>query len=218
MANPTDTATTVSIWQSVVMVLFTLSMISERIGTLLKLCFTDASNAIGTPLQQKKHELKVLLIALFCGILTSFIAGSDLFYLINHNGGLLSYPAQLQPEHIIGTILTGFFISLGSKFWHDMLDIILQFSNLKKSQATTALQKVADNEQRQAMNKASSAVGVLRGITGFQGFEPDNDSRKVILKFHEVVSDDDVKKLNHYIGEGAYKIEKSDLKLYGNGN
>jgi hypothetical protein len=60
---------------------------------------------------------------------------ADFFYMIK-NGDLASDLSLSDTRvSIWGCFLTGIFISLGSKFWHDMLDIVLYTSNLKRKLA-----------------------------------------------------------------------------------
>src|SRR5690349_7220797 len=105
---------------TIVTILFTLSLISERVSNLIKLCFESLSVRRYQPSLEKQRERNILLLALVSGLLVAFIAGADLFVLVNECRLLRS--AEFSGQNVPGIILTGFFVSLGSKFWHDVLD------------------------------------------------------------------------------------------------
>jgi hypothetical protein len=119
---------------AIVMQLFILSTISERITNFIKLNVQSVTTSFGNfkireyeQEKEKKRERGVLNWAIIVGIIVALCAKADLFYLINHG--------ELKPDwndiSWLGCLLTGFFISLGSKFWHDLLDLLLQVKNLK---------------------------------------------------------------------------------------
>ncbi len=132
------------LWETIVTILFTLSLISERIGNFIKLQFSSLSITTFEVETEKKRESRILLISLACGIVTAVLAGADFFTLLKE-GSLINLSdvgknGSSIVKPIIGLILSGIFISLGSKFWHDVLDIVLQFSNLKKYKVKEKMQ------------------------------------------------------------------------------
>ncbi len=152
-----------------VVLLFLLSMICERLADFLK-SFLSEANAndglglylrkwlrIGNLLQksapgsisEERRAYRILKINLFCGFFTALFLHADLFSIIEHKsepfkaigwgkvkfffdegfkwdigGGLL---------FLIGCFATGFFISFGSKFWHDLLDLLYNVKNIKRA-------------------------------------------------------------------------------------
>ncbi|MDJ1484227.1 hypothetical protein QNI16_27260 [Cytophagaceae bacterium YF14B1] len=101
--------------------------------------------------EAKKYEDFVLRLSIFSGILVAIILKADLFKLLNINtipqnslGWSTSHwvyvfkndqPLTLIPKVfkvLIGCFAAGIFISFGSKFWHDLLDIILQIKELRR--------------------------------------------------------------------------------------
>lgn len=169
---------------TIVITLFILSLISERLANFLKLNLQSVIERISwfrgmfedkrgnkrfnfrtpeiDPECEKLRERGIMNIAIICGIFTAVLTGADLFYLIG-SGGVIEY-SKLNLSHfelnrilrwsvlghIIGFIATGFFISLGSKFWHDLLDIVLYTSNMKRKIAdprTYQGQTVAEIEE-----------------------------------------------------------------------
>ncbi|MBX2953021.1 MAG: trypsin-like peptidase domain-containing protein [Leadbetterella sp.] len=177
------------VWKTIVITLFVLSMISERLANFLKLnlqvWFPDPRRDPGyyakaSPWRQRlgrKLKLKNLMrveeeegeekervggiinLAIFCGILVAIMANADFFYLLSTGHtrsmyweGVLPWDGWVHTLNIskcdfwlgsalfwkkvagrcIGWMLTGLFVSLGSKFWHDLLDLLLYSSNLKR--------------------------------------------------------------------------------------
>lgn len=119
--------------------------------------------------QEDARKFRILKINVFSGILLAFILKADLIQILNdmeHAGTTLgwnnlylykeSYITRHSIEDIewykiinywllpFGIILTGCFISFGSKFWHDLLDILYQIKNAKRVLADPETYK-ADN-------------------------------------------------------------------------
>lgn len=88
---------------------------------------------------EKLRERGILNLAILCGITVAVLSGADLFELIKNGqpryyqgDGWRNWAGDIFKNHLLGCALTGLFISLGSKFWHDVLDLILYSSNLKR--------------------------------------------------------------------------------------
>ena len=142
-----------NLWQTITITLFVLSMINERITNFIKLniesvltrlltpkCYaylfnghTNFKLVEDDPLAEKNRERGIINFALICGFLVAGSCGADLIWMFNNKGALLTNkPWNGFWEHFGGYLLTAFFISLGSKFWHGLLDVILYTSNLKR--------------------------------------------------------------------------------------
>jgi hypothetical protein len=178
------------LWVTIVTTLFILSLISERLGNLIKLYWQSAYEEEGPeihkslkknaglskvqvpkalrptkagrffgnlrykqidPALEKEREKGVQTVAVICGILVSIFSGADLFNLIQ-GGKTLNWQDWFAAghdlldlfhvfdnanmfSHAMGVIFAGLFVSLGSKFWHDILDFVLYSSNLKQKLA-----------------------------------------------------------------------------------
>jgi hypothetical protein len=147
---------------TVVINLFVLSMVSERLVNFLKLNFqkiyetnnlNEKTKQLGNSIfgnfrniendknLEKLRERGILNWAIFCSFIVAFFAKADLFYLINFGKlpvGMTTNPFEIANGiSLIGICLTALFISLGSKFWHDLLDILYFYK--------TARQKLADD-------------------------------------------------------------------------
>ena len=104
--------------------------------------------------KEKLRERGVINLTIFCGIVTATFSGADLFLLLNNAGNddailLLSWTNFLEKliwkeplnnlllvgkaifNHGFGFIFSGLFLSLGSKFWHDLLDILFEAKRLR---------------------------------------------------------------------------------------
>lgn len=141
--------------------LFILSLISERITNFFKLRFrkddsntpkpTNSKTSDDKTLTQKK-EKKTLNIALLCGVGTALLVKANLFQMFHSGKTTFDFAWSLEDVHsfsqisytILGCILTGIFLSFGSKFWHDVLDLLFQMKKLRR--------KLVDKETYQAKN------------------------------------------------------------------
>jgi len=148
-------------------ILFLLSMVCERIADFLKHYLSD-SQLLGIPkdffkigdtltkfpqddANEKARAFRILKINVGSGIILALILKADLikiFNNINEPGKTLGWnniceygilDAILLP---FGILLTGCFISFGSKFWHDLLDILYQIKNTKRVLADPETYKV----------------------------------------------------------------------------
>jgi hypothetical protein len=108
--------------------------------------------------KEKLRERGVTNLTIICGIITATFAGADLFHLIKNahieeNNMLLNWTIFFEKlewvwerkvlgkniliigkailNHGFGFIFSGLFLSLGSKFWHDLLDILFQAKSMK---------------------------------------------------------------------------------------
>lgn len=90
------------------------------------------------------RERTILIINLSLGFFIALILKADILTLIGSGSskielGWSNYSCDLSKwvcwvnifKIVLGCILTGSFISLGSKFWHDMLDLVISVSSLR---------------------------------------------------------------------------------------
>lgn len=146
---------------AIVIMLFILSMISERFVNWIKLQFGKKGSALPgfskkgedltvksiDPELEKRREGKILGLNIVVGFITALTSHADLFQILQAPSPYtaLGWPslsglsagdgAWKIVSTIPGCLLTGFFISLGSKFWHDLLDLLLFTKNLKQKLA-----------------------------------------------------------------------------------
>lgn len=142
--------------------LVSLSLIAERIITWLKLYFgqlgkqlpffsnleEDLTQRSSDPVQEKIRERKILGLTIVVCILIALVINANLFEILSnrpptatlgwtgvvwaHGAGALTLQIL---RTVLGCICCGFCISLGSKFWHDLLDMLLSVKTIKQNMA-----------------------------------------------------------------------------------
>lgn len=209
---------------TVATMLFILSMISERVVTFFKLwcvkgnsfLFIIVSKEMDTSKKYENEELEnkrqraILAINLTIAFFIALISKASLFEMFTYDSTkdlnfLLGWDfATLDPHKffsiIVGCGLTACFISLGSKFWHDLLDMLYYAKNLKE--------KLVD--------KATYEMNNVKNIDEWLFFPED----KIILKLYEDNKEFLKKKANVTavgIGQekGSYYIEVMVTKPTG---
>jgi hypothetical protein len=87
---------------------------------------------------------RILKINIFCGIVVAAFLKIDLVYIFQHLGdkqitiiGWQKICSTYKEWYdwlvlLVGIIMSGFFLGLGSKFWHDLLDMLYQVKNAKR--------------------------------------------------------------------------------------
>jgi len=133
-----------------VTILFLLSMICERVADFFKhyLCGSEffkigdtITKTPGNDIKEQARAYRILKINVWCGIITASILKADLIKILNNVqdagstlgwANITSYNLRDVLFLIPGIVLTGCFISFGSKFWHDLLDILYQIKNAKR--------------------------------------------------------------------------------------
>lgn len=142
-------------------------MVCERIADFLK-HYLSESQFLGIPkdffkvgdtltkfpqddAKEQDRVYRILKINVWSGILLAVILKADLIKIFNNitePGKTLGWKNISDYELLdaillpFGIILTGCFISFGSKFWHDLLDILYQIKNTKRVLADPETYKV----------------------------------------------------------------------------
>ena len=180
-----------NLWIAIVVLLLALSLISERITNFFKL-HSSSLRLRSTNLEREKlRERSVLYIAILSGLFVAFVSQADLFHMLDKGELSTSAYGNGLPLSLLGMFLAGLFISFGSKFWHDVLDIILQFSNIKKYKSLDLLHEIEDQKseeillKRKALQEQAKALSPkLQGIKGYLRYEVAvYDSGRVIIQF-----------------------------------
>lgn len=120
-------------------ILLILSLITEKFSNIIKLFFPSVRLQESDPGKEKKREKSIQLIAIGSGIAIAIMSGANIFELFKNNFGWFwksepgtDYTNADLTIAILGCILTGFFLSFGSKLFHDLLDLVLEIKNLKR--------------------------------------------------------------------------------------
>ena len=186
-----------NIWITIVTIFLTLSLISERISNLIKLHIPSLRKSSKDEEEEKKRERNVMWLAVSSGWLVAIIAGANFFELLEL-GELSSVHIVSDcslwgfTKHISGFLLSGLFISLGSKFWHDVLDIVLQFSKLKKVKKLSEEENLKKNQfsyfeikekEQRLEHLVRNNLEKLRSIPNYRGYIIENIENDFIVKF-----------------------------------
>jgi len=145
-------------------ILLPLSFIAERITNLIKLFIPDGFLGLGNvrykeddPIMEKKRERRIFAISLISGELVSFSLKADLFAIINQGTFGWTTPTTGY-SWIIGCLFTGFFLSWGSKFWHDLLEILLEMKNIRRVNVKAKTLEVKQKEVEVAEKASEQPV------------------------------------------------------------
>lgn len=153
-----DSSAVDNLWQITVTTLFILSLINERIVNFIKLNLQQLwdkfprwklmkwlNQNIGNlrdketnKAKEKLRERGILNLSIFVGFWIALFSKVDLFSIVKNHGIIqqqdaipfCSHPWEFIKQ-LISFVFTGIFLSFGSKFWHDMLDLVFYASNLK---------------------------------------------------------------------------------------
>ena len=196
-------------------ILFLLSMVCERIADFLKYYISESHVfkihkdffKVGDTLtkypndesKEKARVFRILKINAWSGILLAAILKADLIKIFNNIteptkalgwNNLENYKTFVDWGLLpFGIVLTGLFISFGSKFWHDLLDLLYQIKNTKrvlsdpdtyKTDNIKSLQKIFNTYQSDFIKAAYleaqtkymaidcvKAIGIKRNDLGF---------------------------------------------------
>jgi hypothetical protein len=150
---------------TLLLILLPLSFISERLSNFIKLYlpskgFLSIGNIRVKETNQdaeKIRERKILMVSLVAGIIVAFGTKANLFTLIKENA-TLGWQNRLADESIVsaifGCLFTAFFLSWGSKFWHDLLGILLYVKNVRKSEFNISDLELQNQDEELKLRKA----------------------------------------------------------------
>ena len=133
----------------IVFVLLILSMITEKITNLVKLRPTSwvksialffVSNKKSVENSEKQRTREIQTMAIIAGITVALLTRASIFHVSDPKFSLGWQNFDFDQNNawlsglydVFGCLLTGFFLSLGSKFFHDLLDLLLEAKNLKR--------------------------------------------------------------------------------------
>lgn len=118
----------------ITLVLLILSLIVEKITGFVKLYIPSLYSKTYTEEDEKVREKKIQRNSIIIGIIVAILSNADFFKLLQ--GKELIYWNEDQDgitlKGILGCIISGVFLSQGSKFFHDLLDTLLYAKKMKK--------------------------------------------------------------------------------------
>lgn len=126
---------------TILFTLFVASTVNERIIDFIKLRRPVLCLKLVNHREEMKRHQRLWLLAFGMGIITATLVDINLlvFLIENYSGakltGLLKPLLESRFAWIataFGYLFTALFLSLGSKFWHDLLDLVLFVKNSKR--------------------------------------------------------------------------------------
>ncbi|MFN4315687.1 MAG: hypothetical protein ACK4E0_15410 [Chitinophagaceae bacterium] len=173
------------------LLMFILTLIAERIANFFKFYWSDTRTGSGKAnrfrklfgfgnmarkrndeAEEKNREYRILKVSILFGCVTAIIFRADLFAIL-HNlddpSSNLGWETMQQCSlgailiTIVGCCFTGVFLSFGSKFWHDLIDLILQIKNYKRMLTKEGLKEMGNkfselpNDEQDAILRAAIA-------------------------------------------------------------
>jgi hypothetical protein len=117
-------------------VLLILSLITEKIANFFKLHYEPLANKKELEIDEKVREKHIQLVTIIVGVIVALISKANLFDFFKDKFNLFWTEEDFKGiaflSNIIGSIISGLFLSISSKFFHDLIDMLLQSKNLKR--------------------------------------------------------------------------------------
>lgn len=168
-------------------VLFVLSLVTEKITFLIRkylphriIIFNWIANLFRNKkkpppdrteaVHKEKQPREVSLLSTAVGILVAVLFEKNLILLIKQTAiPTLTLDSLEWIESILGYFFTGVFLSFGSKFFHDLLDTLLQIKNLKRKLNDEKTYRIKSIEQLEKHLKLTEEDLVSKAIADYKG-------------------------------------------------
>jgi hypothetical protein len=205
----------------IIFVLLILSMITEKITNLIKMRPTSWAKQFCMLFlkKKKKSEIKdekeekirqVQLISVVVGIVVAVATRASIFGISDPNFELGWHAFDWEQDNMLlylvadffGSVFSGIFLSLGSKFFHDLLDLLLESKNLKRKLTDReSIKNLHTIEEFDAYIDEVEPVVVeleiekyLKTVPQFKFFEYSEDDNAANVYLNDI-SQDDLEKL-----------------------
>jgi hypothetical protein len=109
-----------------------LSLITEKIANFIKLNIPSLAEKANDEKGEKKRERKIQLLTGVIGVAVALTCNADFFVLITESSKIEPL-TLLSFKGVVGCIITGLFLSQGSKFFHDLMNTVLYYKNMRKA-------------------------------------------------------------------------------------
>ncbi len=118
----------------ITIVLLILSLITEKFNGFIKMYTPSLAKKALDECDERKREKIIQNLAIIVGVIISFVSNADFFQLVGGKDLVhWSDPnVHINIKSFFGCLLSGLFLSQGSKFFHDLLDTLLYAKNMKK--------------------------------------------------------------------------------------
>lgn len=160
---------------TVLFTLFLASTVNERIIEFIKLQYPNLYLKSTDQEEELKRHKRVWWVAFGTGVFTSMFMEID-FEFLTTGGGLkiktlsnileFTSPTDETPMRIGGFLLSSLFLSMGSKFWHDLLDIVLFAKNAKRKLSEFDPNSVRNINQVNQFGAADDYEMALKALEG----------------------------------------------------
>lgn len=133
-------------------VLLILSLVTEKMANFYK----THSRIIAHEKNERARSAKIQFATILIGVGVALICKLNLFEIFRTDFVLFwntsaDWENYKWISNVLGSVISGFFLSLGSKFFHDLLDLLLEAKNLKKKmslRAGSGLDAIEELEER----------------------------------------------------------------------
>ena len=121
---------------NLLVLLSALSLAAGRLANAMKLGDTDLREKKDSSQEEKARERRIALRALAASVALAVFMKADFFEILSHLDAPWDTLGWVRPagekwtvslllQSINGTIVTGISLAFGSKFWHDVLDLVM---------------------------------------------------------------------------------------------
>lgn len=148
---------------SIAIVILILSLITEKVTTFIKLYFPRLRDKRITSIGEKDREREITILSLFIGCIVAYLLKADIITILKNPLAQDVIGWKITASEISqylsgkdywwnalralpGCFLTGIILSLGSKFWQELLDLLLQSRKLKESIKDEKLVQLSDSQ------------------------------------------------------------------------
>jgi len=180
--------------------LFVLSQVSERISNFLKLYLPlkivgNLDIKEKSPIKEKIRERKILLVSIVAGLITTGLVFGAYLIPAQDDSEQPPWVCYVYDHRCFAIPLMAFFLSFGSKFWHDLLDILFLYKNAQRVIRTGEGLQASSADEISAM-VAMSSIQIARRVLA--------DKRKGLMEIQGVVA----------VGIGHSEDEEPTLRVY----
>ena len=118
----------------ITLVLLILSLIVEKINGFVKLYFPSLYGKTFNEEEEKLREKKIQRNSIIIGVIVAVLSNANFFKLLRGEDMLYwsDDPEGVTIKAVLGCLISGVFLSQGSKFFHDLLDTLLYAKKMKK--------------------------------------------------------------------------------------
>lgn len=217
------------------MILFILSTITEKLANFIKLNDTinDTKNFKNIKIRtvneedEKNREKKIQIISILIGVAVALICKANIFEILTSENVQLFWSAPYTDllssfTIIVGCIICGIFLSFGSKFFHDLLDIVFQIKELKNKLNVKKLAEIKtinefdeyikNNEYDRVKARIDEEKRKLKAIEGVAGIDWGSDETGYYCKVYHNKIINNIPSRLFYPGYNG-KIKSIEVKM-----